>query len=142
MGVRLLGDTLRRRRGEAGLSQKAAARAWGFPYSTLCAIEKGEPRNYLITNIARLDPILGLDAWTLLHEEEPEPTGVVVNELRAELDDLRAVVTGLQARLAEGEPSRLTPLETVAGDLTNGELDDLVAFAHFLRSRRRRVNGS
>jgi transcriptional regulator with XRE-family HTH domain len=146
MGVRLLGDALRRRRGEAGLSQKAAAVAWNFPLATLGAIEQGVIRNYQPTTIARLDPVIGTSAWDLL--QTPEIGGGLaaaatdLDQLRAELVDLRVLVADLQARLEEEEPSRLAALETVAGELTNGELDDLVAFAHFLRSRRHRVNGS
>lgn len=143
MGVRLLGDALRRRRGEAGLSQKAAALIWNFPLATLGAIEQGVIRNYQPTTIARLDVVLGESAWGLLATtDEPLAGRDEVDQLRGELTDLRVVVADLQARLEEGEPSRLAALETVADDLSNGELDDLVAFAHFLRSRRRRVNGS
>lgn len=143
MGVRLLGDALRRRRGEAGLSQKAAAVAWNFPLATLGAIEQGVDRNYQPTTVAPLDVVLGESAWDLLQStDEPLAGRDEVDQLRGDLTELREIVANLQARLAAGEPGRLTPLEAVAGDLSNGELDDLVAFAHFLRSRRRRVNGS
>ena len=131
MGVRALGDMIRRRRGEQGLSQKAAARAWGFPYTTLCDIERGTVRNYQVANIARLDPVLGVDAWAVLHQSDTPPG---VDELRAELDELREVVTELREVCGQIETPAAGVLEGLG--LTDAELGLVVAFAHLLLSRR------
>lgn len=138
MGVRLLGDAIRRRRGEQGLSQKAAARAWGFPYSTLCALETATVRNYQVANITRLDDILGLDAWALLQQSDHpglDQLRAEMDELRSALDELRSALDELRARIDEtGEPTAGI-LEGLG--LTEDELGEVVAFAYFLIARRR-----
>ena len=137
MGVRLLGDALKRKRGQQGLSQKAAAATWPFPYSTLCALEQGEVRNYQITTVAPLDAILGFSAWDLLQQsDEPvEPiTRGELDEVRRELAALAAAVADLAPRAPAGQLEEL--------GLSDDEAAEVVAFAHFVLARRRRVNGS
>lgn len=134
MGIRLLGDTIRRRRGEQGLSQKQAAKTWSFPYSTLCALEKGLVRNYQVTTIAPLDAILGVDAWAMLNRPDlPD-----VSDLRVELDELRAMVGELRAAVETIPPPAQAPAAGALEELglTNGEISLVVAFAHLLLSRR------
>ena len=137
MGVRLLGDALRRRRGEQGLSQKAAANTWPFPYTTLCDIEKGVDRNYQITTIARLDAILGFSAWDLLQQSD-EPVPPIT---RAELDEMRRELAALAAAVADLVPAAPAGRLEELG-LADDELAEVIAFAHFVLARRRRVNGS
>ena len=133
MGVRRLGDALRRRRGEQGLSQKAAAAAWQFPYTTLSDIERGVDRTYRVTNISRLSPILGEDAWELLQG----PDVPVVPITRDELDEVRRELSALAATVATLVALSQTRVAGLKGlDLTNGELAEVVAFAHFVLSRR------
>ena len=137
MGVRLLGDALRRRRGEEGLSQKAAAVAWRFPYTTLCDLEKGVERRWQITTVAPLDAVLGFSAWDLLQQSDEAVPSIT----RDELDEVRRELAALAAAVADLMPSASAGRLEELG-LSDDEVAEVVAFAHFVLARRRRVNGS
>lgn len=74
MGVRRLGDAVRKARGT--MSQKDAAELWQFPVATLGAIEQGVDRGYRSDNLQRLDAVLGESAWDLYTRPDPPPADV------------------------------------------------------------------
>lgn len=133
MGLARLSRELKMARGT--MSQKAAAAHWNVPYSTLCALEQAKPRNYQPQTLAHFDAMLGRRAWNIY--EGPDEAGydvpaasvAALDELRARVDDLAAQLDALAAHSAN-------PLEAVAAELTAAEVDQLVAFAHFLLGRR------
>jgi len=133
MGLARLSRELKRARGT--LSQKAAASRWGVPYSTLCALEQAKPRSYQPHTLAHFDAMLGRSAWDLYMEADevgwdvPAASVAALDELRTRVDDLAAELHDLAAR----PPN---PLEALAAELTAAELDQVVAFAHFLLGRR------
>jgi hypothetical protein len=138
MGLARLSRELKRARGT--MSQKAAAAHWQVPYSTLCVLEQGKPRNYQSHTLAQFDVMLGRSAKDLydLPDEAgwdvPAASVVAVEELRARLDELAAVVTQLRNAIVHQPPGLLEEL----GDLLEAaELEEVIAFAHFLAGRRR-----
>lgn len=139
-GVKRVQRALQRAMGTK--TQTAFAEEWGLPFGTMQALLQGRVRNYRSTTLAAFDEVLGRSTWELYTAADDELADVDavrdgVNELRAEVAALAASVQAFEERM--GRPS---PLEAVVGELSGAELDDLVAFAHFLLARRRRANGS
>lgn len=64
-----LGDTVRERRLELGLSQEAVAERAGLHRTYIGSVERGE-RNVSLANIFRLATALDLAAWDLLRRSE------------------------------------------------------------------------
>jgi hypothetical protein len=132
MGVRRLGDRLRRARGTR--TQRAAADHFKVPYSTLCAIEQGKVRNYQPHTLAQFDAMIGGDAWDVYANQPDEPVDVAaaadVDDLARRLETLEEAVRALAAGPADA-------LAAVAGELTPVERDEVVAFAHWVLARRR-----
>src|SRR4029453_13952284 len=102
MGLARLSRELKKARGT--LSQKAAANRWHVPYTTLCQIEQGKPRNYQPHTLARFDAMLGRSAWDLYSQTDeagsdvPAASGAALDELRTRVDDLAAQLHDLAAR--------------------------------------------
>jgi hypothetical protein len=134
MGLARLSRELKKARGT--LSQKAAATHWGVPYTTLCALEQGKPRNYQPHTLAHFDAMLGRSAWDLYDMSDEAGYDVPAASVAA-LDELRARVDELADQLHELAARTPNPLEALAVELTAAELDEVIAFAHFLLGRRR-----
>lgn len=133
MGLARLSRELKKARGT--LSQRAAATHFGVPYTTLCAIEQGQARNYQPHTLAHFDAMLGRSAWDLYDTPDeagfdvPAASVAAVDELRARVDALADELRALAARTTD-------PFAALAAELTSAELDQVVAFAHFLVGRR------
>lgn len=143
MAVRRVGSALKKAQGAMG--QKAFADRWNLPLGTLRDLQQGKVRNYRAQTLNRFDVVLGGPGRTVELYDQPdeEPaTRQALEQLRAELEALRATVAELQSLGAAGPAARSEAIEAVVGELSTAELDELVAFAHFLLARRRRVNGS
>jgi hypothetical protein len=135
MGLRRLGDELRRARGT--MTQQAAATHFAVAYSTLCAIEQGQDRNYQSHTLHQFDAMIGKDAWIVYSQPDvagydvPAASAAALDELRARVDELDAAL----GALAAGGPANR--LEGLAAELTDDELAEVIAFAHWVLARRR-----
>jgi hypothetical protein len=105
------------------------------PYTTLCALEQAKARNYQPQTLATSTPCSGAapgDLYEMADEaglDIPAASTDALDELRARVDELAGELHELAARTAD-------PLEAVVAELTAAELDQVVAFAHFLLGRR------
>jgi hypothetical protein len=129
---------------QGSMKQRAFADEWDLPFGTMQALLQGRVRNYRSTTLAAFDRVLGRSTWGLYTQSEDETDVDEPDAGRSELDELRAEVASLAASVQAFEEriSRPAALEAVVGELSAVELDELIAFAHFLLARRRRVNGS
>lgn len=133
MGLGRVSRELIRARGT--LSQKRAAVHFNVPYTTLCALEQRKERTYHSQTLARFDAMLGQSTWELY--DGPDEVGIDVPAASAAaLDELREVVEQLSATVRRLADRISDPVEALTVEMTAAELDQLVAFAHFLRGRR------
>lgn len=139
MGVRRVGSALKQAQGT--MKQKAFAKRWNLPVGTLRDLQQGKVRNYGAATLNQFDVVLGGPGSTVALYEQPdeEPaTQQALEQLRTELEALRATVEQLQAGIAAGLPARAAAIETLIGELGDDEISELVAYAHFMRMRRER----
>ena len=141
MGLRRLSAELKKARGT--LSQKAAAARWQVPYSTLCALEQQQQRNYQPHTLAHFDEMLGRSAWDLYDQPDeagwdvPAASLSSVEELQAKVAEHArqlAELTELAQAIAQHERGSL---EALLDELDADELATVEAFVHFVLSRRR-----
>lgn len=134
MGLARVSRELKRARGT--LSQKRAAVHFGVPYSTLCALEQQTPRHYQSQTLAPFDAMIGQSTYDLMYNTPDEPGLDVPAASAAALEELRSRVeelTEMVRCIADHHPD---PIAALIAEMTAGQLDQLVAFAHFLLGHR------
>jgi hypothetical protein len=94
MGVRAVGDALKKARG--GMSQREAAAHWGVPVATWAALEQGErlgkngkPRNFQPHTLHQFDEALGESTLDLYNGPD---AGAERGDIIARLDEIEAVL--------------------------------------------------
>lgn len=70
--ARVLGERVRERRKELGLSQERLAEGTALHWSFIGRIERGQA-NLTLRNILRLADVLGIDAGDLVRGLKPDP---------------------------------------------------------------------
>jgi transcriptional regulator with XRE-family HTH domain len=100
---RLLGEKIRHRRKERGLSQESLAKAVGLKRPSMSNIEKGR-QNLLLHTFCDIAEVLNSDASSLLPQQPANPDPTVLPDLRGFSEEVRAFLeAGIKTATAKGE---------------------------------------
>jgi transcriptional regulator with XRE-family HTH domain len=98
-----LGERIRRKRQDRGLSQESLAKAVGLKRPSMSNIEKGR-QNLLLHTFCDIAEVLNADAGELLSEKPSTAEAVVMPDLRGYSEEVRAFLeAGIKTARTKGD---------------------------------------